>query len=278
MAVMKFSILMAAGLPLVAMTPLMAEGVKSGHGEAELLAPSESYKEGKPLTLGIRLKVEEGWHAYWTNPGEGGMALSAKWTLPQGWTAGALQAPVPKRFKTGDLPGFGYEGEAVYLVELTPPNGRGSGVPTVEFKVKLSWLTCNEKACVPGNVELAVKLPPGDAAAGKDAAAIAAAAKKIPKTVPGLKLDLAESGKTLTLTLNRTPGLDLSGAQAFPATPQVVDAADPLELQPVQPATSGWTITAKKNEYAEGPATLFDIVLAGGKLEQPVLVSWPAKK
>lgn len=269
---MKFSILMAASLPLVAMTPLMAAGVKSGHGEAELLSGSASYKPGKPVTVGIRLKVDEGWHSYWVNPGEGGMALGAKWTLPEGWKAGELQQPVPKRFKTGDLPGFGYEGEAVFLVDLTPP---ASAKGDAECKVKLSWLTCDQKACVSGTAELAVKLPAGDAAAGKDAAAIAAAAKKIPKPYAGLKLDLEESGKTLELALNNPPGLDLNGAQVFPATPQVVDAGDPLELQP---AKSGWIIKAKKNEYAEGPAALLDIVLAGGKLEQPVLVSWPAKK
>jgi thiol:disulfide interchange protein DsbD len=277
MGTMKFPILMAAGLPLVAMAPLMAPlmaaaGVKDGHGEAELLSGSATYQPGKPVTVGIRLKVEEGWHSYWVNPGEGGMALGAKWTLPEGWKAGELQHPVPKRFKTGGLPGFGYEGEAVFLVDLRPP---AAATDDAECKVKLSWLTCNDKACVSGNAELALKLPAGDAAAGKDAAVIAMAAKKIPKPVPGLKLDLEESGQTLVLTLNQPPGLDLKDVQAFPATPQVVDAADPLDLQA---AKSGWVIKAKKNEYAEGPATLLDIVLAGGKLQQPVLVSWPAKK
>jgi thiol:disulfide interchange protein DsbD len=276
MATMKFSILMAAGLPLV--SPLMAAGVKDGHAEAELLSGSASYQPGKPVTLGIRLKVEDGWHSYWVNPGEGGMATTAKWTLPEGWQAGELQQPVPKRFTTGDLPGFGYEGEAVFLVNLTPP---AAATGEAECKVKLAWLTCNESACVAGDVELSVKLPAGDAAAGKDAAAIAAAAKKIPQPLEGLKLDVLEfvgepaKEKTLTLTASAPEGIDLSGAQAFPATPQVVDAADPMQFKG---AKSPWVVVAKKNEYAEGPATLLDIVFAGGKLEKPLLVSWAAKK
>lgn len=270
MATMKFSILMAAGIPLVA--PLMAAGVKDGHAEAELLSGSASYQPGKPVTLGIRLKVEEGWHSYWVNPGEGGMALSAKWKLPEGWKAGALQQPVPKRFKTGDLPGFGYEGEAVFLVDLTPPS---AATGEAECTVKLSWLTCDQSACVPGDVELSVKLPAGDATAGKDAAAIAAAAAKIPTPAPGFELSLTESGQTLELTVKAPEGVDLEGVKAFPATIQVVDAADPLKFER---SKTGWVAKAKKNEYAEGPASLLDIVLAGGKLEKPLLVSWAAKK
>lgn len=270
MGTMKFSILMAAGLPLVA--PLMAAGVKDGHGEVELLSSSASYQPGKAVTLGIRLKIDEGWHSYWVNPGEGGMALSAKWTLPEGWKAGELQQPVPKRFTTGGLPGFGYEGEAVFLVDLTPP---AAAKGESECKVKLSWLTCNDSSCVAGKAELAVKLPAGDATAGKDAATIAAAAKKIPQTAPGYELSVAESAKTLVLTLKAPEGINLEDAKAFPATPQVVDAADPLKFER---SRAGWVAKAKKNEYAEGPATLLDIVLAGGKLEKPLLVSWPAKK
>ena len=270
MAVMKFSILMAAGIPLV--SPLMAAGLKDGHASAELLSGSASYQAGKTLTFGIRLTVEPGWHSYWVNPGEGGMPLKVKWTLPEGWTAGELQQPVPKRFMTGELPGFGYEGEAVFLVDLTPP-AAASGEALC--KVKLSWLTCDESACVPGDVELSVKLSAGDAAAGKDAPAIAAAAKKIPHSAEGVQLQVEPEGDTLTLTVNAPEAFDLEGAKAFPATFQVIDAADPIQFVRTKTA---WTAKVKKNEYAEGAPTLLDIVLAGGKLEKPLVISWQAKK
>lgn len=268
MAGMKLSMLMAAGLPLV--TPLFA-GEKSGHATAELLCGVTSYQAGKAVPVGVKLTMDPGWHSYWINPGVGGMPLSAKWTLPEGWTAGELQQPVPKRFMTGELPGFGYEGEAVFLVDLTPPAGAAG---EAECKVKLSWLTCNDNACVPGDVELAVKLPAGDGAAGKDAPAITAASAKIPAVVSGVSLDVRETGESLVLTLNAPKDLDLEGASAFPATPEVIDPAAPLVFQ-----RSGetWTVTAPKNEYAEGPATLLEVVLAGGKLPKPLAVTWRSK-
>ncbi len=267
---MKFSILMAAGIPLV--SPLMAAGVKSGHAEAELLSNSGSYKPGATLTMGIRLKIDEGWHSYWVNPGIGGMPLKATWTLPEGWQAGDLRQPVPKRFMTGELPGFGYEKEAIFLVDLTPPPAAAGDV---EFKVKVSWLTCDDSACVPGDAELAVTLPAGEGKPGKDVAAIFAAEKKIAKPAEGVTLTVEEAGETLTLRVDGPETLDLSASSAFPATPDVVDPAAPIVFKKTK---AGWIATVKKNEYAEGPPTLFDIVLAGGLLEKPLAVSWRAKK
>lgn len=260
---MKFSAFMiAAGIPLVG--PASA-GVKSGHASVELL--SGGSETGKPVTVGIHLTIEPGWHSYWVNPGEGGMPLKAKWTLPAGWTAGELRQPVPKRFKTGDLPGFGYEGAATFLVDLTPPaDAKGEAL----VKVKVSWLTCNESACVPGDAELS--FTPGKAA---DGGALAEAAKKIPQPLAGAKLEVAEKDQQVTLTLALPAGADATGCAAFPATPQTLDAGAPIEFT----GKSGkWTATVPKSEYAEGPARELELVLAGGKLAAPVSVKWQAGK
>lgn len=266
---MKFSLLMAASLPFL--TSALA-GVKSGHAEAELVSGPASYKAGQPVAVGIKLKFDAGWHGYWINPGEAGMPLSAKWTLPVGWKAGELRNPVPKRFKTGELSGFGYEGEAVYLVDLTPP---ATADGDAECKVKLSWLTCNDSACVPGDVELSLKLPAGDGAAGPRAEAIAAAERKMPAPAKDASLTLRESGNTLILTLTGPESLDLTGARAFPATPQVV--ADSADLV-FQRKEGAWVAEAPKNEYAEGEIALLDIVIHGGKVAEPISVTWRAAR
>ena len=269
MAGMKFSILMAAGLPLIA--PAMA-GVKSGHAEAELLSGVASYQPGKAVPVGIRLKIDPGWHSYWINAGDAGMPMKATWTLPEGWKAGELRLPFPKRFSTGGLAGFGYEKEAVYLVDLIPPVGAAGDA---ECRVKLSWLTCNDSACVPGDVQLSLKVPAGDGAAGKDASAIAEAVKKIPVPAKDATLTVKEADGKISLSLAVPEGIDLTGVSANPATPQVIDNAADLIFEKKEGL---WTTTAAKNEYAEGPATLLDIVLSGGKLAMPLTVSWRAGK
>lgn len=269
---MKFCLLLAAGLPLVA---TLSAAVKSGHAAADLISGVTSYQAGKTFPVAIRLKVDPGWHTYWINPGTGGMPVKATWTLPEGWTAGELKQPVPKRFMTGDLPGFGYEGETVFLVDLTPPAG---ATGEVECKVKLAWLTCDDSACVPGDAELSVKLAAGDGVAAKDAVLIAEAAKKIPVPIE-LQLMVNEEKNLLALTLIpklvSTETIDLAGVSAFPATPDVVDPGSLIEFKKTG---DSWMATVKKNEYADGPATLLDIVLADGNLEHPLVVSWRAKK
>lgn len=274
MAGMKFSLLLAAGLPLVAPLSLSAAG-KSGHAEAELVAGVSSYQPGKSFPVAVRLTVDPGWHTYWINPGVGGMPLKATWTLPEGWTAGELRQPVPKRFMTGDLPGFGYEGETVFLVDLTPPAG---ATGEVECKVKLAWLTCDDSACVPGDAELSVTLPAGEGKPGKEAAVVEAAKKKIPMPID-LHFGVNEVDDRLTLSfipkLTSNADIDLTGVSAFPTTPDVVDPGSPIEFKK---DADSWAATVKKSEYADGPAALLDMVLAGGKLEQPLLVSWRAKK
>jgi DsbC/DsbD-like thiol-disulfide interchange protein len=268
---MKFSILMAAGTSLVA--PLLAAGEKSGHAEAELIAGVISYQPGKPVPVGIKLKIEPGWHSYWVNPGVGGMAMSAKWTLPGGWSAGELKAPVPKRFKTGDLPGFGYEGEVIYRVDLTPPaDAKGE----VKVKVKLSWLTCNESACVPGDVEVSLQLPSGDGSASKDELALVGADTKIPdqEGIEGSSHVSEKDGQVvMAFTL---PGIhDIEGCEVFPLTPQVVDPGSPIILKK---AEQGWTATAPKDEYADGPVKALSLVLANGKnMKRPLIINLRAK-
>ena len=84
-----------------------------------------------------------------------------------------------------------------------------------------------------------------------------------------------ENGDQLTLFFIDAGEIDLSEVSAFPATPDVVDPADPIDIGKTRDA---WMAYAKKSEYAEGPATQLDIVLSGGKLAQPLLLSWRAKK
>ncbi|RYD32360.1 MAG: thiol:disulfide interchange protein, partial [Verrucomicrobiaceae bacterium] len=172
-----------------------AAPVKSGHATAEWITGATAIEGGKPIQTGIRLVIEEGWHSYWINPGESGMKLKVVWDLPEGWTAGEVGHPAPKKFLTGELPGYGYEGEVVFPVTLTPPAG-ASG--SVELGAKVSWLTCNDASCIPGKAELKLSPAAGTAA---HAEAIGKARALVPQPLEGLKLDVSETGDAVALTL-----------------------------------------------------------------------------
>ncbi len=133
--------------------------------QAELIYEDASLQPGRPFWVGVRLKMEPGWHAYWKNPGTAGMPPQVSWTLPPGFHASPLQWPTPQKFITMDATGYGYENETIFLAQITPP-------ATLEGQVKISaaltWVVCDHESCLPGGSEIAATLPVNTAAPEKN--------------------------------------------------------------------------------------------------------------
>lgn len=54
-------------------------------------------RAGSSFRVAVRLRIPEGWHIYWTNPGPGGLPTTVAWHLPGGVTAGETEWPFPRR-------------------------------------------------------------------------------------------------------------------------------------------------------------------------------------
>lgn len=247
-----------------------AAAVRSGKASADWITASETAEPGKPVQTAIRLQVDAPWHTYWQNPGEGGMKISVNWDLPPGWTAGELEHPAPKRFMTGELAGFGYEGTVVFPVRLTAP-ADFSG--KAKLKGKLSWLTCNDAQCIPGDAELELALVAGTAVPTADAKLIAEALKKIPRPSPEILLSVAEQSKTLILTLTGSPPFQPGDYEVFPAPGEIVDAAAKFTFVS---EGNGWKAEVPKSEYFESPLKELTLVLSGKNGQSPLAIEWKA--
>ena len=244
-----------------------AAPVKSGHATAEWITGATVVEGGKPIQTGIRMVIEDGWHSYWTNPGESGMKLKVVWDLPEGWTAGEVEYPAPKKFLTGELPGYGYEGEVIFPVTLTPPVG-ASG--SAQLAAKVSWLTCNDASCIPGKAEL--KLSPA-AGSAESADAVEKARARVPKPLEGLKLEVSETADAIGLSLETPEGFDAAGWEVFPATEMALDHYKAIEFRK---EGQKWAAKSGKNAYADGPLKELVLVLAK-KGKTPLEVAWKAK-
>jgi DsbC/DsbD-like thiol-disulfide interchange protein len=245
----------------------------SGQASADWLSPSATYQPGQPLQTAVRMVVNPDWHTYWENPGEGGMKISVNWELPAGWEAGPLLHPVPIRFMTGDLPGFGYEGTVVFPVTLTPP-ADFSG--EAHLKGKLSWLTCNDEKCLPGDAALELKLTSGAPKATEQAELVEKALTKVPTSADkDTQLTVVEKPQSLILTLTSKPGVDLkwSDFEVFPATPQTIAAAAKIEFKQVG---AHWSAEVPKSEYAPQAVPQLTLVFAGKPPQLPLSLSWKA--
>ena len=157
---MNSRILLLALAPLCAAAPAAAAPVATPHVEAELVAEHTSWVGGAANWVALRLEPEPGWHTYWRNPGDSGLATTLAWSLPEGWSAGEIAWPFPSTHRLGDLVNYGYDSQTLHLVPLTIPAG-AEGEFTVRALAK--WLVCAD-ICIPGQAELSLTLPASEIA------------------------------------------------------------------------------------------------------------------
>jgi len=151
--------------------------VRSPRAVASLISDSDAVRPGATVQVGLRLLLAPGWHTYWKNPGDAGVAPEIELLLPAGATAGPIRWPVPERVPEGPIMTYGYSGEVVLPVAVT----FGETVGPVEARA--SWLVC-EKICVPEEGVFRLDLPVGPARASREAPLFAAAERAMPVAAP----------------------------------------------------------------------------------------------
>lgn len=147
----------------------LAAGLSAGESDpdhqpvkASLIAETKGFTPGQALTVALRLEQEAGWHTYWMDPGDAGLATTVDWKLPAGVKAGPLLWPRPMTFKDpGGLVGYGYKDQAVLLTEITVPAIYQGDKLVLEAQA--NWLVCRE-VCIPGDAGVTLVLPRMDAA------------------------------------------------------------------------------------------------------------------
>lgn len=212
------------------------------HATAQWVTSTQSVSKGESIRSIIKMKISEGWHTYWKNPGEGGIPLDIKAKLPAGWRIDEIHYPAPKRMLTGELSSFGYEGEVVFPIKIHPPHDAQGPLP--EIKATLSWLACNESSCVPGEVELTLSTH-------GDISDIQMAYSSIPQPLDDGKLEFIadKTQVTLILTLPEKSKINPSTYDIFPVTPDVISAASELRFKAMENKTHTWIATAKSSDY-----------------------------
>ncbi len=152
--------------------------------KADLLLGNEVAAPGSQILAGVRLTMPDGWHTYWRNPGDSGMATEIDWQLPKGVTAGEIRWPIPEKYESEGFYTYVYHDEVVLLVPLTVSADAPMG-PT-EIRAKVKWLECKE-VCLPGGGDVNASLT--IAAAGRsssNAAVLETWQKKLPQPADDL--------------------------------------------------------------------------------------------
>ena len=177
---------------------------QAAHTQARLLLAADNARPGDTVLAGIELKMDEGWHTYWKNPGEAGQATEIKWQLPPGVTAGAIQWPLPEKLPPAEVTTYGYQNEVVLIVPLTFATNLPAGA--LDLSAKVSWLECKE-SCIPASSPVQAKLTLGSQTKpSADAALIQSWQSRTPQTMevlfqPGAWWQTPAAGKQRTLAI-----------------------------------------------------------------------------
>ncbi len=185
---------------------LESSAVTSRRATATLVTDSDTVQPGVPFHLGLYLRLAAGWHSYWRNPGDAGVSTDVTVQFSSDSVAGPLMWPTPERIAEGDLTTFGYRGDVLLPLQVTP----GSGPLTV--RAHASWLVCRD-ICVPEEGDFTLILPQGPPVPSAQAALFAATASRIPPAAP-FQATIGSDG-TLRLSGSGLPG-DVIEAEFFP--------------------------------------------------------------
>lgn len=123
----------------------------------DLVSESKAIVPGETFTVAIRQRMKAGYHTYWRNPGTVGLATSMEWKLPEGFSTGEIQWQLPELTTMAAYTVWGYEKEALLLVDITPPDSLAPGDQVI-LKGDATWMCCG-KQCHPGFKELSLALP-----------------------------------------------------------------------------------------------------------------------
>ncbi len=227
---------LAAAAALLWAAEAQAEPVKTGHAESQLISERAAITPGDQFLGALRIDIEEGgWHVYWKNPGDSGLAPEIHWETPDGVTVGDFQWPAPYAEQLATLMNYGYEHDVTLPFQVTAPANLKPG-DTLTLRGHASWLICLD-TCVPEDAELSISLPveaaPRPDSTGGDFIAKSLAAMPRPlsgsatveRTANGFKLAAVD------------PDLALAAKSA--ASARFFPEGAEIEHFPPQPATRG---------------------------------------
>jgi DsbC/DsbD-like thiol-disulfide interchange protein/cytochrome c biogenesis protein CcdA len=145
-------VLLALLLALIAWSGLGAQDVarpaeNMDRGSASLVVDGVA-APGETIDFALVFEPDEGWHGYWSNPGDAGLGMTLDWQLPVGWAAGKPRYPVPGRLMIAGLMNHVYKGPHAVLVPVAVPASARPG-DVVPVAVVAQWLTCSDTLCVP---------------------------------------------------------------------------------------------------------------------------------
>jgi len=257
----RFVVFLISAVGLMLPTAASSQGKADEHTTLSLVSEQDALVRGKQLWIGIRFDLQDGWHTYWTNPGDSGEPPRIEWQLPAGFQVSDIQWPHPERLALASLADYGYEDHVLLMVTVRPPE-RLRRVESTKIAAQVHYLVCHD-VCIPGQKHLELSLPVKASAAFSPARPLFDAARqKLPRPMPrNWKISATSTGDEFVVNLKADKLA--KPVQFFPLHAEQIENAAPEKSTEV---LGGLRLHLKKSEHLLRPIARLEgvIVLASG--------------
>ncbi len=238
--------ILTAILMLVAAFPawaLESAPVSSKRAVATLVTDTDAMQPDKPFRVGLRLRMADGWHTYWKNPGDAGVPPDL--TI-EGATQSPIDWPTPRRVAEGPVMTYAYTGEVLLPVTVTSATGA--------IKAHAQWLVCKD-ICVPEEGDFSLTLPVGTPGPSSEARLFEAHDRAVPRQSPWAAR-ISPDG-TLFVQGPELSTATVTDAWFIPGQPDQIqdDAAQPLSVR-----VGGFTLALKPAKGFDPAANLSGVL------------------
>jgi len=245
LALLPFLLLIALAAPAAAQ-PGQAKRMN-----VTLAAERATVQPGGSLTVAFVMRPQRGWHGYWRNPGDAGAEPRVAWRLPEGWTAGPLQYPIPRRKTLLGLMNYVFEGDHALLATIAIPADAEPGV-VFPIDARLDYLVCTDEICVPETATVTVQVTTGRE--GPRSAAFDGYRRALPRPLAE-PARFAVAGNRLRIAIPLAAGTALPDPYVYVATADTMRHGEPETLSRsgdllIVEATAG--IRAAQQQAVEG--------------------------
>lgn len=212
--------ILLAAIALAASSGAAAGADPARYMDAKLMVESAAPKPGSTVLVGFSFTPRAGWHGYWSNPGDSGIAPTVRWTAPDGVSFGPLLHPAPTLISADGIDSFVHEGPHILLSRMTITSSLAAGT-SIPVKADLSWAACTATQCVPLRATFTLDLIAGNGATGASSKLLQTAASKLPRSASGGSFSVENN--RLELRLPQLSNLDTRNARFFPDESGTID-------------------------------------------------------
>lgn len=248
---------MALAAPTAIFAPAAAQSAASSFIDVRLLASTMAPKPGSTVLVGFRMVPTRGWHGYWSNPGESGLAPTVHWTAPPGVRFGPLLHPAPTLLQSMGVVSYVHSGPHVLVSRMMVSRTIAAGT-AIPVTADLHWAACSANQCVPQHATFSLQMIAGDGAPSPSAKALDQATAALPvdgprgtfstshgKLLLRLPSQLRGDPRTVRFFPDRNGFYDAPEAHVVGNDPLVIES--PLEGNPPDPVTG--VLTAGSAAY-----------------------------